>query len=89
VTGQPARVVYRSIRYEATRVTGDAAILPGGAGAGEPTVRRSWRKKMAAARSRGRMASACSGVRVPERNAAMMVGSRVKGQRRVLVSYDR
>jgi hypothetical protein len=33
--------------------------------------------KMAAARSRGRMASACSGVRVPERNAATKAESRI------------
>src|SRR5437868_7070152 len=48
------------------------------AGAGEPRAVLSWRrKKMAAARSRGRTASARSGVRVPERNAATKAVSRI------------
>jgi hypothetical protein len=47
------------------------------AGAGEPRGVLSWsRKKMTAARSRGRTASAWSGVRVPEQNAATKDGSR-------------
>ena len=49
------------------------------AGAGSSaTAVLSWRRrKMAAARSRGRTASAWSGVRVPERNAATKAASRV------------